>query len=57
MEVFCNYSRQEPFISELLFVEIIDQEQDFDDILFYDFCFESWNFGSHLSLQQLHKNR
>ena len=56
VEVFCHNSSQKPFISQLLLVEVVNQEQYLDHIFFDHFSFEGWDLCTHLRLQQLHQN-
>lgn len=56
MEVLCHNSSQKPFVSQLLLVEVVNQEQYLDHIFFDHFGLEGWNLCTHLGLEQLHQD-
>ena len=56
VEVFCHNSSQKPLISQLLLIEVVNQEQYLDHIFFDHFGFEGWDLRTHLGLEQLHQN-
>jgi len=56
MEVFGDNSGQKFFVSQLLFVVVINDQQYLDHILLDDFGFEGWYLSPHLGLEQLHQN-
>ena len=56
MEVFSDNSGQKLFVSQLLFVEVINEQQYLDDVLLDDFGFEGGYLSPHLGLEQLHQN-
>jgi len=56
MEVASDHSGQEFFISQLFFVEVIDEQQYLDHILLDAFGFEGRYLSPHLGLEELHQN-
>ena len=56
VEVLSHHPRQEPFVSQLLFVKVVDQQQYLDHVLFDNLRFEGRHLRPHLGLEELHQD-